>query len=336
MDEAARAAWLEARRSGIGGSDIAAVAGLSPWKTPYDVWLEKVGLAPPQDETEPQRWGHILEPIIAKEYAARLGVRLRRPVPALRRDRQRPWMIGTADFLHVGARVGMDAKAPGFRQVRRWGEGAEDLPDEDFCQAQWYLALYGYERWDVAPLLGRELRVYPVVPKPDLQAALIEAGERFWLSYVVPRTPPPADASASARRMLEAVYPAEIEDLREASLDEHDLAVALFRARATRGSTEEAVDLIENRLREAIGEAQGLSGAFGKVTWKKTKDGETTDWQMVAKTIFSHIGGTASQWEVFVTPHTKPKPGVRRFLPAWAKGYDFSVTTELPKGGGEA
>ena len=38
-----RDAWLAARRSGIGGSDIAAICGLSPYQTPYDVWLDKLG-----------------------------------------------------------------------------------------------------------------------------------------------------------------------------------------------------------------------------------------------------------------------------------------------------
>lgn len=36
--------WLEFRKTGIGGSDAAAILGLSPFKTNVEVWEEKVGL----------------------------------------------------------------------------------------------------------------------------------------------------------------------------------------------------------------------------------------------------------------------------------------------------
>ena len=37
------ALWLEERRKGIGGSDVAAIMGLSPWKTAYQVYQDKRG-----------------------------------------------------------------------------------------------------------------------------------------------------------------------------------------------------------------------------------------------------------------------------------------------------
>lgn len=46
--------WLEVRKSGIGGSDVAAVLGLSPWK------LDKVGKSAPQEETDAMYWGTCL------------------------------------------------------------------------------------------------------------------------------------------------------------------------------------------------------------------------------------------------------------------------------------
>ena len=46
-----RAEWLNWRRTGLGGSDIAAVLGLSKWRTPWDVWADKKGLLPEKEET---------------------------------------------------------------------------------------------------------------------------------------------------------------------------------------------------------------------------------------------------------------------------------------------
>ena len=45
-----RIAFLEARKAGIGGSDIGAIMGLSKWKSPVDVWLDKTGRVEPDLE----------------------------------------------------------------------------------------------------------------------------------------------------------------------------------------------------------------------------------------------------------------------------------------------
>ena len=63
--------WLKERQKGIGGSDVAAILGMSPWRTPYQVWEEKTT---PIDETaeEDDRpalyWGRVLEAPIPVSY----------------------------------------------------------------------------------------------------------------------------------------------------------------------------------------------------------------------------------------------------------------------------
>ena len=59
--------WLEARRKGIGGSDISAIAGVNPFKSAIDVFLEKTGRVR-FPENKNMRWGKILEDPVAKEY----------------------------------------------------------------------------------------------------------------------------------------------------------------------------------------------------------------------------------------------------------------------------
>ena len=58
------------RKCGIGGSDIAAVMGLSKWKTPLDVYNEKKGIVTPQFTDEVRRRmsvGLALEEVIRNE-----------------------------------------------------------------------------------------------------------------------------------------------------------------------------------------------------------------------------------------------------------------------------
>jgi predicted phage-related endonuclease len=56
-DQVNRADWLEWRRGGIGGSDVAAILGVSPWRTEFDVWASKVApdVVPERDSAEFQR-----------------------------------------------------------------------------------------------------------------------------------------------------------------------------------------------------------------------------------------------------------------------------------------
>lgn len=79
-----RAAWLEQRRTGIGGSDVAAVLGLSAFRTPTDVYLDKIGEGKPQEVSESMHFGTILEDVVADEFARRTGMKVQRVNTMLR------------------------------------------------------------------------------------------------------------------------------------------------------------------------------------------------------------------------------------------------------------
>ena len=65
--------WHKARRKGLGGSDIAAILGISKWRTPMDVWVEKMGLVEPSEESYAMMRGRILEDAIAQWYGEFTG-----------------------------------------------------------------------------------------------------------------------------------------------------------------------------------------------------------------------------------------------------------------------
>ena len=61
-----REEWLEQRRKSIGGSDAAAIVGLSKWASPFSIWAEKTGKTPPKEDNEAMRIGHDLEDYVAR------------------------------------------------------------------------------------------------------------------------------------------------------------------------------------------------------------------------------------------------------------------------------
>ena len=52
--------WLELRKNGIGGSDAAAVCGISRYKSPVELWMEKTDKMAPSEAGESAYWGTVL------------------------------------------------------------------------------------------------------------------------------------------------------------------------------------------------------------------------------------------------------------------------------------
>ena len=192
-----RDAWLELRRSGLGGSDAAAALGESPWLTAYELYLEKTGAVPPREESVRMRMGRRLEAVIANEYAHVYGVRLRRRHQVIRHP-EHDWMFASPDRLIEGQRAGLEAKAvdPMAYRFGTWGEeNSDEIPAHYLFQCVHYLACTGYERWYLAALVGGyTLRRYVVERDSELIELLIEREHEFW-RRVERREPPELDYS---------------------------------------------------------------------------------------------------------------------------------------------
>ncbi|HEX3074729.1 MAG TPA: YqaJ viral recombinase family protein [Ignavibacteriales bacterium] len=72
LDLTQRETWLAKRRDGIGGSDVGAICGLNRYKTPLDIYNEKLG-GSNQEDNERMFWGRELEDPIANYWAKVAG-----------------------------------------------------------------------------------------------------------------------------------------------------------------------------------------------------------------------------------------------------------------------
>lgn len=263
--------------AGIGGTDIAAIMGLSRWRTPHAVYCEKVGLDAPQPETEAMRWGNILEPVILAEYGQRQGVTV---APGGTRRGEREWERCQLDGVVVGWPVIVEAKAVGIAGRVAWhlwgDEGTDEVPQDYLCQAHWQLVCCPeMESAHVAALLaGSGLRIYIVQRHAEFEAYLRERAERFWIDHVKAQVPPPLDASDDCARFLSRIHPRVVRaETLESTPTLDEVAERLRRARETRVAAEAAEELEKNRLRAAIGNAAGLRGPWGRASWHERKKG---------------------------------------------------------------
>lgn len=203
--------WHEVRRTGIGGSDALAALGLSPWSSPYKLWLDKSGRLPPAPATGRMAWGHRLEPLAADWFAELHGKTLgttgtwRHPVPLYAAEDGRVWwMLCNPDRYVHGERAGVEIKTVDANSpdVPVWLGGV--VPDYPQGQAQWCMGVTGADGWYVVAVVDgcSEPIVDYVARDDDLIADMREAAADLCRNHLATDIPPPVDGSAGTEAAL--------------------------------------------------------------------------------------------------------------------------------------
>jgi len=263
----ARTDWLEARKTGVGGSEIAAILGLSQWRTPYEVYLDKRGEAPPQPDNDAMLWGRLLEPVVRQRYADVTGSEVRM-YDGLVRHPKHDWMIANLDGFTTEPRVYEGKTA---RSGDGWGEpGSSDIPQPYLLQSQWYMEVSGFALADVAVLIGgSDFRIYTVEADRELQQMLIDAGAEFWAR--VQRGEPPEPVSLAE---VQARYGrASRAEQAYATPDVVDALATVYATRRGIAELESQEEAARATVLKFLGERDTLVGGNGAVlaTWRASK-----------------------------------------------------------------
>jgi len=186
----------------LGGSDAAAVMGLSPWATPVELWGQKTGRTPKEvPDASRQRMfdrGHKLEPFIRdmvidklrdQGHAVELIVSNERYI-----DPEHDFLACEIDFeiMLNGEHINCDAKSVSGFARKKWGEeDTEDVPIEYAAQFMFGLMVTGRKRCLVAALRSfDDVDIYWTVRDDETIAAMRPKLVSFWLDHVVADVPP--------------------------------------------------------------------------------------------------------------------------------------------------
>lgn len=271
-----RATWLEERRTGIGGSDVAAVLGISPWKSRYALWAEKVGLlAADEEEAEHLEAGRRMEPVIGHWYGEETN-RLVWGPGEMKRHPDRQYLIANVDRWTT--RTGEEAftgilecKNVDAFKGKEWLEAA---PLHYQVQLQHYFAVTGYTWGSFAVLIGgNKFRWYDVQRDDDfINNALLPACEAFW-RRVQSGEPPEPDASESTNAALGRVWAQGNEEAIEIPMPMADELLTEYLAARTEAATaEKRVLQAENLVRFAMKDATyGVVAGRGRWSLKAAK-----------------------------------------------------------------
>lgn len=263
---------LALRQSGIGASEIGAIAGLNPWMSAHDVWLVKRGLATNAGSVH-SRMGQRIEAAVAAEYTEDQGAELGHFGTIV--HPKHPWMMATPDACVFGVRRIVEIKCVGWRLAHHWGSDADAIPEYYRPQVEWQLEVCDADECHVAAWIGgSDFRIYTIKRDRELAGILTEIGRKFWFDHVLTGTPPAVDGSEGARRMLDKLFPRNTKPMLPATPEIAEMAARLREAKALTERAEAEQAAAQNRIIEALGEAEGVAAPDFKITYRADKAGK--------------------------------------------------------------
>lgn len=267
-----RATWLAERRKGIGGSDAAAIVGLSRYATPYTVYMDKLGLLPELEDSEAMRQGRDLEDYVAQRFMEQTGKRVQRCNYMIRNPLY-PFALADIDRRVVGENAVLECKTTSTLDVKQF-RGVE-FPEKYYAQCVHYMGVTGAERCYLAVLvLGREFHVF-TLERDELEiAALMGAEGDFW-ELVETKTPPDITGAEADTKAVGTVW-AESAGGEVELFGMAELFRQLETAEETLAIAKKAKEEVVNRIKEQMQTAErGTCGRY-RCTWK-TQERRTLD-----------------------------------------------------------
>lgn len=260
--------WHAARANGIGGSEIAAVVGLSPYESRFSLWHRKKGLIGPVEESEEMYWGKEHEPAICRRFAREHPDLYVTPAPTYAHP-ERLWQIANPD-RHAGPDL-FEAKTA--RDDTGWGkEGTAEIPVHYRAQCIHYMDVTGARRcWVGVLIAGSEYREYVVDYDEDEARILREAGARF-MDDLARDVRPDIDGHSATyqaiREIPEGLDPIDIEITTE-------LRDRFYAAQDAAWSAEDELIACKGELLDAIGTGQRAVCERERIATRTVRNGST-------------------------------------------------------------
>ena len=207
------------RKTGIGGSDAAAIVGLGKYSTPLSVYLDKTtdGV---KETTEVMTRGNVLEPFVQSLFERKTGWKVQNNLQT-QRNPDHPFMLANLDGLLPSERAIAEFKTAFYTKGTKeeWGdEGTDEIPKHYLIQVAHYASVMNADTVHIGVLFGDEklfnsyrllqeireetghpiqfdrlgcdFRVYVYKRHDDLTRKLINKERSFWFDHVLKNNPP--------------------------------------------------------------------------------------------------------------------------------------------------
>lgn len=269
LEEASdRNKWLAERRKGIGGSDVAAILGMSPWTTRSELWAEKTGRWPEKDISASPfvRFGVDNEDKVATLFAEQTGKKVYATGHFHRKDAL--WMHASPDRLIFDEAAGLECKTTSSAYAYEWEAGS--IPDQYFCQVQWYMAVMGFSVWYIACLFRDTGRfIWRRIERNDAFIAYMENKASYFWGLVQTGTLPPDDGTGDYMKLLQDEFGCAAGTFKHLNKSAIELCKVIITCDMEMKKLKAKKQAAMNKLARQMGDAEtGFANGF-VVRWQK-------------------------------------------------------------------
>ena len=284
------------RPLGLGGTDIGAILGLSPYKTPLELWSELVSDEQPTNrDLIHLRFGQHAESFIASEYERATGLFTVQHSPTLF-HKKHGFMFGHVDrfvletpdtpavvYGTITADKLLECKTSSAFNKNDWGEpGTDQVPPLYLVQCAWYMAITECRSADLAVLIGNsDFRVYTIERDLELEGLIMSHAQHFWHEHVLGKKPPKPISVQDAS----ILFPKEAPNSSVLANEEILQSISAYRKACTKSQTlSEECEKLKLEILNYMGHAEKLTlGSKTLATWKCAKSSTRIDTKALAQ-----------------------------------------------------
>jgi len=259
---------MQERNNYIGGSDAAAVLGLSRFSTPLQVWALKTGQIQADDISDriEVKLGNKLEQTVAEFFMEETGKKVVRKNETLFHPKY-PFLGANIDRRVVGENAVLECKTTTMFKYREWSDDL--IPQEYLLQVLHYMAVGGFQKGYIACLIGNHKFVWKEIARDeDMINDLVSKEVRFWNTFVVPKVMPATVSANDSDALYKLFQPVKVGS--EIALgDELDkMAEHIDSMKADKKALDSQIEQAENELKVKLGDNEIGIGNSWKATWK--------------------------------------------------------------------
>lgn len=294
--------WLRERKNYLGGTDLAAICGLSPYKTALDVYLDKTSDDITEETSPAMRWGNLLEEAIAEAYSEDTGKMVWKWIQPIK-HKEYPFLAANIDRWVGDREYVLECKTAGFNKGKEWGEvGTDQIPESYLIQCAFYASICDVPKVDIAVLIGgQDFRIYTYNRNKELEEKLIKISCNFWHNHIEKRIPPKCVNTRDTFNLFPQSNNKEITAKENILAKLEELKIA----KAEESRIADTIEKLKTDIQEFMRDYDVLIDNQGNViaTWKNTTPKSFFDlkrFKYEAKDLYSKYTSFAKQSRVFL------------------------------------
>ena len=290
--------WLKHRQAGIGGSDASCIAGLNPWKSAIQLYMDKKEEDPQEVKSLRMELGNRLEGLVAELFTEETGLKVRNVNGILKNDKY-PYALANIDRAIVGEKAFLECKTTNSYALKEWEEG---VPAHYEIQCLHYMAITGATHCYIAALIGNSDFIWHKIERDqETIDYLMQIEKDFWENNIEKDVVPMPDGSDAYSEYLKKKYDKSNGQVIELhllengvnKLNRYDEIVADIKA------LESEKKLIEQEIQFHMEDFEVATVGDRKITWK-TSNRNTID----SKKLKSEMPEIAQQYMKTSTSRT--------------------------------